>query len=208
MTSSQANTATLILRVDLNISAILLLPRGLRRARGPCLPTPREAIRIRWAPHLIAKSRLVRPSQAGFREELLIRDGACILTDEVSSLVYDAAHVVPQSRPDVNALHNLSMMLTCTQVYKELQGDSYGMFEASAGLLLQITYHESYAAFKQKCRYFNPDNETQRSLNGKAIPPDRFRYLDKPDSVLVAWHYAQAVRMRIRGYSVGMVASW
>ncbi len=53
--------------------------------------------------------------------------------------------------------------------------------------------------------YFNPDNETQRALNGKAIPPDRFRYLDKPDPLLVAWHYAQAVRMRIRGYSVGMV---
>ncbi len=53
--------------------------------------------------------------------------------------------------------------------------------------------------------YFNPDNETQRALNGKAIPPDRFRYLDKPDPVLVAWHYAQAVRMRIRGYSVGMM---
>ncbi len=52
--------------------------------------------------------------------------------------------------------------------------------------------------------YFNPDNETQRALNGKAIPPDRFRYLDKPDPLLVAWHYAQAVRMRIRGYSVGI----
>lgn len=52
--------------------------------------------------------------------------------------------------------------------------------------------------------YFNPDNETQRALNGKPLPPDRFRYLDGPDPVLVAWHYAQAVRMRIRGHSVGM----
>jgi hypothetical protein len=41
--------------------------------------------------------------QAGFREELLIRDGACLLTNEVSSLVCDAAHIVPQSRPDVGA---------------------------------------------------------------------------------------------------------
>lgn len=53
--------------------------------------------------------------------------------------------------------------------------------------------------------YFNPDNDTQRSFNGKAIPPERFRYLDKPDPVLIAWHYTQAVRMRIRGHSVGMV---
>ncbi len=52
--------------------------------------------------------------------------------------------------------------------------------------------------------YFNPDNETQRALNGKAIAPDRFSYLDKPDP-LVAWQYAQAVRMRIKGYSVGMI---
>jgi len=53
--------------------------------------------------------------------------------------------------------------------------------------------------------YFNPDNDTQRMMNGRAITPDRFRYLDKPDPVLIAWHYAQAVKMRIRGYAVGTV---
>lgn len=105
------------------------------------------------------------------------------------------------------------------------------MFEASAGLLLQKTYHKSYDALKWSLyervsaatfvtlkigtlirgkdgvfyvHYFNPDNEVQRALNGKRIPLDRFRYLDPPDSRLLAWHYAQAVRMRIRGYSVGM----
>lgn len=52
--------------------------------------------------------------------------------------------------------------------------------------------------------YFNPTNDAQRAMNGLTLPPSRFRVLDKPDPVLVAWHYTQAVRMRIRGYSVGM----
>ena len=107
------------------------------------------------------------------------------------------------------------------------------MFDVSAGILLEKTYHNAYDALKWslylkvrkisvKCRtelvhvltckqddtlyvhYFNPGNETQRALNGLALDPSRFRALDKPDPVLVAWHYTQAVRMRIRGYSVGM----
>ncbi len=93
-------------------------------------------------------SRMTHHAQAGFREELLIRDGACMLTDEVSSLVCDAAHVVPQSRPDVTTFAHFQLVLTDTQVYKEVHGNSYGMFEASAGLLLQKTFHKSYDALK------------------------------------------------------------
>jgi len=87
------------------------------------------------------------------------------------------------------------------------------MFDVSAGMLLEKTYHKAYDALKWSLyllndtfyvHYFNPSNETQRAMNGLALPPDRFRVLDKPDPVLVAWHYTQAVRMRIRGYSVGM----
>ncbi len=52
--------------------------------------------------------------------------------------------------------------------------------------------------------YFHPTDATDRALNGLALRPDRFRRYDGPDPDLVAWHYAQAVRMRIRGYSVGI----
>lgn len=93
-------------------------------------------------------SLMAHRGQAGIREELLIRDGACMITKEISSLVCNAAHIVPQSRLDVSMFAHVRFVLSCTPVYKELQGDSYGMFEASAGLLLQETFHESYDALK------------------------------------------------------------
>jgi len=73
-----------------------------------------------------------------------------MLTNEVSSLVCDAAHIVPQSRPDVSSrvLRLQGSINVEQQIYNLLQGDSYGMFEASAGLLLQKTYHKSYDALK------------------------------------------------------------
>lgn len=69
------------------------------------------------------------------------------------------------------------------------------------GSLLVLTCEQDDTFY---VHYFNPSNEMQRAMNGLALPPNRFRVLDKPDPVLVAWHYTQAVRMRIRGYSVGM----
>ena len=57
--------------------------------------------------------------------------------------------------------------------------------------------------------YFHPTDPTDRALNGLSLSPSRFRKYDKPDPVLVSWHYTQTVRMRIRGYSVGMLpARW
>jgi hypothetical protein len=53
--------------------------------------------------------------------------------------------------------------------------------------------------------YFNPENFEERVLNGKPLPPEWFRDYDRPDQVLVAWHYAQTVMMRTRGQSVGMI---
>ena len=35
---------------------------------------------------------------------------------------------------------------------------------------------------------------------------DRFRFLEPPDERLVAWHYNQAVKARIRGFAVDMSA--
>jgi hypothetical protein len=52
--------------------------------------------------------------------------------------------------------------------------------------------------------YFYPGNEAQRRLHGVKLPPDRFRVHPPPDPRLVAWHYKQAVMMRIREYSVRM----
>jgi len=53
--------------------------------------------------------------------------------------------------------------------------------------------------------YFIPTEAEHFELHGKALTPDRFgRFYDPPDPRLVAWHYSQAVKARIRGYSVGM----
>ncbi len=52
--------------------------------------------------------------------------------------------------------------------------------------------------------YFDASGKEERDLHGLALCPDRFRNLERPDPVLIAWHYTQAVRMRIRGYSIGM----
>lgn len=52
--------------------------------------------------------------------------------------------------------------------------------------------------------FFTP-SPYQREYHGKAIPLSRFNQLfDLPNPSLIAWHYSQAVRMRIRGFSVGM----
>jgi hypothetical protein len=53
--------------------------------------------------------------------------------------------------------------------------------------------------------YFHPTNVRDRDSNGLALLPEHFRKFERPDPILVAWHYTQAVRMRIRGYSVGMM---
>jgi hypothetical protein len=56
--------------------------------------------------------------------------------------------------------------------------------------------------------YFSPRDPADFQLHGKAIPPDRFsRFYDSPDPRLVAWHYSQAVKARIRGFSVGRMGT-
>lgn len=118
------------------------------------------------------------------------------------------------------------------QVYEQLQGHSNDMFHSSSGMLLSKTLHHAYDALKwsfyQKVstsqsvylgsvlnlvveqgdtyyvHFFNPEDITFRQVNGKAIPPSRFRYHEGPDPVLIAWHYRQTVRARIRGFSVDM----
>lgn len=53
--------------------------------------------------------------------------------------------------------------------------------------------------------FFTPYRAEDFQLHGKAIPPERFsKYYDPPDPRLIAWHYNQAVKACIRGYSVGM----
>lgn len=52
--------------------------------------------------------------------------------------------------------------------------------------------------------YFHPSNQIDRRWHGKVLKPEQFRKFDGPDRALVLWHYTQTVRMRIRGYSVGM----
>jgi hypothetical protein len=43
--------------------------------------------------------------QNAFREALIARDSACLVTGLMATTSCDAAHIVPQSRPDVSSLH-------------------------------------------------------------------------------------------------------
>jgi len=58
--------------------------------------------------------------------------------------------------------------------------------------------------------YFVPNdplNDPYRRtiLHGKSIPPTTFREgFEPPDPALAAWHYAQSVMARIRGFSIGL----
>jgi hypothetical protein len=68
----------------------------------------------------------------------------------------------------------------------------------SKGLLTFDGQDETYYV-----HYFSPRDLADFQLHGKAISPDRFsRFYDSPDPRLVAWHYSQAVKARIRGFSV------
>jgi hypothetical protein len=52
--------------------------------------------------------------------------------------------------------------------------------------------------------FFTP-SPYQRDNHGRAIPLSRFNQLfDMPNPSLIMWHHTQAVRMRIRGFSIGM----
>jgi hypothetical protein len=55
--------------------------------------------------------------------------------------------------------------------------------------------------------FFIAGTKAKEDLHGKAIPLTRFsKIYDPPDPRLLAWHYNQAVKARIRGFSVGMLA--
>lgn len=98
-------------------------------------------------------------------------------------------------------------MLIEFQVYTQLQGHAHYMFDVSSGLLLRKDQREAFDAQRWSL-YLKDCLEClieERVLNGKPLPPERFRDYDRPDQVLVAWHYAQTVMMRTRGQSVGMI---
>jgi hypothetical protein len=120
------------------------------------------------------------------------------------------------------------------QVYDELLGMQSDAYGSDAGLLLNTVLPKSYDALRwslyaKVCKFANfhilstsltdispsqgdvyyvhffTPSPYQREYHGKAIPISRFNpVFDAPNPTLIAWHYAQAVRMRIRGYSVGM----
>ncbi|CAD6586988.1 MAG: hypothetical protein TREMPRED_004619 [Tremellales sp. Tagirdzhanova-0007] len=134
------------------------------------------------------------------------RDGVCLLTGRQPPHRLDAAHIVPQSRPDV---------------YRQLLGvraseDMEVMYNASAGLLLSPGPHSSFDDLEWSLyqrgdsfivHYFLPASDDEKRLNGMKLPPDRFRFMEAPDERLVAWHYNQAVKARIRGFAVDMRAT-
>jgi len=55
--------------------------------------------------------------------------------------------------------------------------------------------------------YFLSASDDEKHLIGMEIPPDRFRFWEPPDPRLVAWHYNQAIKARIRGFAVDMGAA-
>lgn len=98
------------------------------------------------------------------------------------------------------------------------------LFDVTCGLLLRKDLHHAFdrlefSFFKDVsyCRapelmrqgdsyYVHAFNETCIPQHGKRIPPDRFHGPAdwRPDPDLIAWHYKQCVKARIRGFSVGM----
>ena len=151
-----------------------------------------------------------------------------------------AAHIVPQSRPDVSDRHGTVQTvkisdLYSTQLYQKILNIKRrpNMFDASAGLLLETGLHKAFdrldwSLYRKLIRlanqerehmahplrvkddayyvhFFLPTDPEHFRLHGKAIPADRFgSFYDPPDPCLVPWHYSQAVKARIRGYSVQM----
>ncbi len=94
--------------------------------------------------------------QSRFKEDLVARDSACLIT-EAHCQQCVAAHIVPQSRKDVSevwvSLYRLvdvsSPLITFlvsknAQIYQELLGLLVDVFATSAGLLLRTDMHKRY----------------------------------------------------------------
>jgi hypothetical protein len=70
---------------------------------------------------------------------------------------------------------------------------------------LEIAHDRLVQGNNYYVHYFIPTEPEHFRLHGKILPPDRFsKFYDPPDPRLIAWHYSQTVKSRIRGYSVGM----
>lgn len=123
---------------------------------------------------------------------MVARDGVCPVTGHRPPQC-DAAHIVP--------------------LYVHLVGSEDDAYREDAGMLLDKTMHKLYdslmwSLYKKDAKYyvhiFNPQ-AGMIHLHGQVISPECFRSAyDPPNSKLVAWHYAQCAKMRIRGFSVGM----
>ncbi len=103
-TIHQAKAAMSSLQRDPNISITTSLLPAWRKAPGPRHLSYPAAVLIRWVSSFMPGRFESHRAQLAFREELLARDGWCLLTNNLDPSGSDAAHVVPQSRPDVNAI--------------------------------------------------------------------------------------------------------
>ncbi len=60
----------------------------------------------------------------------------------------EAAHIVPQSRPDVSVVRQVSDFADNMQIYDKILGESDGIFDVSAGILLPRSQHKKFDALK------------------------------------------------------------
>lgn len=134
--------------------------------------------------------------QSRFREMLGRRDTLCIVTEKLDA---DAAHIIPQSRPEY---------------YEEILGfDPVYYFDVSYGLFLHKAWHTSWdrGAWGLYPDPSDPStlivhvfsNEDLMDFHGKRIPRNRFHQsLKPPNRALLAFHYKQCVLKHIRGFEV------
>ena len=86
------------------------------------------------------------PSQYKYSERNLLRVMTSANSPESRSIGICRSHITRQSRPDVNAIARIIVRTHGVQVYPQVVGDPYGVFDVSAGLLLESTYHMAHDA--------------------------------------------------------------
>ncbi|KAI5477215.1 hypothetical protein MNV49_006588 [Pseudohyphozyma bogoriensis] len=145
-------------------------------------------------------------SFATFREELVSRDGFCVLSN-VRASACDASHFIPETRSDI---------------YEDVLGPDFTgyRYEPVMGILLSQTLHALYDQYQwvfllqgwSLIVHVFTGYKSMAQYHGLVIPASRCRTPpgnepEVPDPRLCEWHYAQCVQKSIRGFSAGLSAS-
>lgn len=173
-------------------------------AKGPESKTRGKPPSGRVSESTVSHSSRSSVNQNNFRTALIARDSVCLLTGTRWDSCA-ASHIVPFSRPDIYARE--------LGVPPEL----VNLYGTSAGLLVNRLYHRALDVFEWSLRpqgdnyvvhFFTGGPEGKGALlHGKVIDSSHFRSpnpAEKPNPVLLRWHYRQCVQARFRGFAAKM----